>query len=180
MTGRTCDGPHPYPGPGHPWPEGKRCYCQRCETAGIRWAWSLPEMTQEVGRSGRCRLGHLVTALADTAAARLYTARIPPDDPGLMLLREWNATALVRSAVSGIASGAKPDTPGRRANGEPAGTLREHGPDLFPALAKELPRTNESAPQLGSASQLNPTEPVAQNGCEPIRYRALQHNQESR
>jgi hypothetical protein len=179
MTRGTCDGPHPLPGPAHPWPEDRPCYCKRCETAGMRWAWSLPETTRETGTSGRCRLGHPVTALGDTVAGRLYTAGITPADPGLALLRAWNAATLVRSAVPAVTGGIKADTPGRRANGESPGPVREHGPVLFPASAKELPPENEKLPETGSWSQLNPT--GTRSRCFGRRsYRALQHNQESR
>jgi hypothetical protein len=60
-------------------------------------------------------------------------------------------------AVTGVTGGIKADTPCRRANGESSGPLREHGPDIFPACPKELPRKNEKLPEMGSWSQLNPT-----------------------
>jgi hypothetical protein len=179
MTRGTCDGPHPLPGPAHPWPEDRPCYCQRCETTGLRWAWSLPEMTREVGASGRCRLGHPVTALADTVAARLYAAGFTASDPGLASIRAWNVSVRACEAVTGVTGGIKADTPCRRANGESSGPLREHGPDIFPACPKELPRKNEKLPEMGSWSQLNPT--GTRSRCFGRRsYRALQHNQESR
>ena len=105
MTGRTCGGPHPYPEPGHPHPEGSRCYCAACERAGHRWAWGLAAACQEVGASGRCRLGHLVTALADTVAARLYTAGITQHDPALAAVRAWNGSVLSRRATEVPAGG---------------------------------------------------------------------------
>lgn len=152
MTGRTCDGPHPYPEPRHPHPEGRRCYCQRCETAGQRWAWSLAEMTREVGTSGRCRLGHPVTALADTVAGRIYTAGITPADPGLLLIRAWNEAATVRSAVSGITAGAKPDTPGRRANEDSQCLLREYERDVASPQEATRPHKNSAPARLGAES----------------------------
>ena len=99
MTGRTCDGPHPYPEPGHPHPEGRRCYCSRCERAGHRWAWGLAAACQEVGQSGLCRLGHPVSLLADTVAGRLYAAGIEPHDPALTAMRAWNASVTSRRAT---------------------------------------------------------------------------------
>src|ERR1019366_4727293 len=100
MTGRTCDGPHPYPAPAHPWPDpSRRCPCKRCEAAGHRWAWSLARLTQEVGDSGLCRYGHPVTSLPEVTAGRLYVAGIEPDDPGLLALRAWNASVTSRRAT---------------------------------------------------------------------------------
>jgi hypothetical protein len=100
--------------------------------------------------AGRCRLGHPVSSLAEVTARRLYEAGISADDPGLAWIRTWNDSVTGKPAAT-------PDTPSRRVNGESPRPLREHGPDLFPAHVKESPRQNESAPQMGSASQLNPT-----------------------
>jgi hypothetical protein len=169
MTRRTCDGPHPLPPSGHPWPEGRPCYCKRCETAGMRWAWSLPEMTREAGTSGRCRLGHPVTALADTVAGRLYTAGITPADPGLASLRACTAAAVVRSAVSGITGGAKPDTPGPARQQGAGGPLRDHGRDVCPPPGGHQAQKN-SAPAPVRAESASTSEyppgPVA-TACRP-------------
>src|ERR1035438_1535682 len=105
MTRGTCDGPHPLPGPAHPWPEDRPCYCARCERAGHRWAWSLAEAGQEIGNSGRCRLGHPVTALADTVAGRLHAAGITPHDRDLAAIRPWNGSVLSRRATEVPAGG---------------------------------------------------------------------------
>ena len=164
MTRGTCDGPHPLPGPAHPWPEDRPCYCQRCETAGMRWAWSLPEMTRESGASGRCRLGHPVTALADTVAGRLYTAGITPEDPGLASVRAGNAAAVVRSAVSGITGGAKPDTPGPARQRGASGPLREHGRDVCPPPGGHQPQKNSAPAHLwaeSASTSESHVEPVA-------------------
>jgi hypothetical protein len=167
MTRGTCDGPHPPPVAGHPHPESQRCYCARCERAGQRWAWSLAESTQEVGRSGRCRAGHPVSALADVVAGRIYTAGITPDDPGLVLIRAWNEAATVRCAVSGITAGAKPDTPGRRANGEPAGLLREHGGDVCLPLGDHQAQQNSAPVRERTESASTPeSQDLVANGRE--------------
>jgi hypothetical protein len=105
VTGRTCGGPHPYPEPGHPHPEGSRCYCAACERAGHRWAWGLAAACQEVGQSGLCRRGHPVADLADTVAGRLYTAGSEPHDPALTAVRAWNGSVTSRRATEVPAGG---------------------------------------------------------------------------
>lgn len=179
MTGRTCDGPHPPLGPAHPWPEDRRCYCQRCETAGLRWAWSLPEMTQEAGTSGRCRLGHPVTALADTgsgpAVHRGHHGRRPR--PGLAPGVERGRGGLQRGNRHRRRCEARHAGPARQREvfRAAAGTWTRP----FPGAPKELYRTNEKLPETGSWSQLNPT--GTRSHCfGRRRYRVPHHNQESR
>jgi hypothetical protein len=135
VTRRACGGPHPYPEPGRPHPEGRRCYCARCERAGGRWAWSLPEMTSEVGQTGLCRLGHPVTALADTTAGRLYATGIGPHDPALTALRAWNGSVLSRRATW--------------APGDGHGIM---GATFASPQEATRPQKQSSAPRLGSAS----------------------------
>jgi hypothetical protein len=164
MTRGTCDGPHPYPEPGHPHPEGRRCYCARCERAGHRWAWSLAEACQEIGQTGLCGRGHPVTTLAGTVAGRLYTAGITPEDPGLASVRAWNAVAVVRSVVSSVTGGAKPGTPGPARQRGADGPLRDHGRGVCPSPGGHQPQKNSAPAHLwaeSASTSESHVEPVA-------------------